>query len=702
MANICQLDVRKNKEKLSDVMRLWRADSATLGFFTSGAFEEYAEKGQILVALDSSDCCVGYLLYRISRDCAVIVHLCVAPMQRGQGAARLLVDYLKQQTSRLRGIRLSCRRDYEVASIWPKFGFVALEEHPGRSHEGKPLTTWWFDHGHPTLFSSASEQALDDKICVAIDANIFFDMGDAADEESAESKTLIADWVQANVELCVTPELFNEIDRNNDPSARDRERKRAHWLRLLQGNRKKYEEYERALRPLYSKPLSPQDESDIRQVAYALSADAQFFVTRDSILLDHGETIYKKFGLSVIRPSDLIIHLDRLESEQDYQPVRLAGTGYTRRPVQSGELEELIESFQQSAAGETAAVLRRTLVSLASDPQHCGCYVIRSDAAEKIALYAYKEKTDVVTEVPLLRVRSTSLGQTIARYVAATIHLRHSSRRSSITRVTDNFLHHSVTRALVEANYILAGKIWTRIGVSKIGPASSVIDTLEHLSSANIDESHLIKNIVSELNQKTVFEDSVAGSEIEKSLWPAKITNLSLTNYIIPIKPAWAKDLFDENLANEDLFGAKLDLALQQEGVYYRKNHFEAPKAPGRILWYVSNAPGFRGSGYVRACSVLDAVLVGKPKELYGKFRRLGVYDWKNIYEASGRDLDVKLMVIRFSHTELFENPIPWATVKMILKDRSVKSNLRSPQRIDVATFTHLYKMGRNINEEKT
>lgn len=696
MTIICLLDI-KNKEKLTDVMLLWRANSATLGFFPAGAFEEYAEKGQVIIAVDSTDSCIGYLLYRASRDTAVIVHLCVAPEQRGAGTARALIEYLKQQTSRLRGIRLNCRRDYEATIVWPKFGFVALQEHAGRSHDGKPLTTWWFDHGHPTLFSQALEQSLDDKICVAIDANVFFDMGESADEESMESKSLIADWVQANIDLCVTPELFNEINRNTDPSSRDRERKRAHSMKLLHGENVRYVEVERALRDLYTKPLSYQDESDIRQVAHALSADAQFFVTRDSGLLDYGEVIYQQYGLTVIRPSDLIIHLDSVEAEGDYQPARLAGTGYTQTLVQSGELDELIAIFQQGSAGETASVMRRALVSLATDPHNCRCYVIRNEKSEKIAVYGIRESTDAVTEVQLLRVRNTSLSQTIARHIAAAVHLRHSSRRASITRVTDKYLNHSVSRALVEANYIPSGQSWMRIGIQKIGPASTVIEALEHLSSNNVEQSQFIQIIVSELGQKSALGDSVRGSELEKSLWPVKITDLNIENYIVPIKPVWAKDLFDENLANEDLFGAKLDLALQLEGVYYRSNHFQAPKAPGRLLWYVSYSKGFNGSGFIRACSVLDEVLVGKPKELYSKFRRLGVYEWKNIYEAVGHNIDKNIMVLRFSHTELFETPISWTTAQMILKEQSVKSNLRSPQPIDVSTFTRLYKLGRDI-----
>jgi len=74
------------------------------------------------------------------------------------------------------------------------------------------LTFWWFDHGHPDLFSIAAH-ADEHRQRVVIDANVFFDLESEGERDSEDSMALLADWVQANIELVVTKELLNEIDR---------------------------------------------------------------------------------------------------------------------------------------------------------------------------------------------------------------------------------------------------------------------------------------------------------------------------------------------------------------------------------------------------------------------------------------------------------------------------------------------------------
>ena len=161
---------------LAIVKKLWRTSKSTLGFFPDAAFNEYAARKQILIALDSDGDCIGYLLYRVSHMKATVVHLCVAQAHRGQGVAKSLIDHLKDITKELHGIGLHCRRDYEANELWPRVGFVALDEKVGRSRSGELLTFWWFDHQHPSLFRFTEEQAIQTKISAVIDSNVFFDL----------------------------------------------------------------------------------------------------------------------------------------------------------------------------------------------------------------------------------------------------------------------------------------------------------------------------------------------------------------------------------------------------------------------------------------------------------------------------------------------------------------------------------------------
>ena len=48
----------------------------------------------------------------------------------------------------------------------------------------------------------------------------------------------------------------------------------------------------------------------------------------------------------------------------------------------------------------------------------------------------------------------------------------------------------------------------------------------------------------------------------------------------------------------------------------------------GRILWYVS-APDKQ----VIAVSHLDEVVINTPKELFRKFKKFGILEWKDLYK---------------------------------------------------------------------
>jgi GNAT superfamily N-acetyltransferase len=117
-----------NDPLLGAVIHLWRANSATLGFFPEGAFRERAEHGQILVATSVADGLVGYLAYRRTRNRVAIIHLCVAEAQRGRSIARLLVERLCEEVRSCAGISLRCRRDFHANRLWSRFGFEAVNE----------------------------------------------------------------------------------------------------------------------------------------------------------------------------------------------------------------------------------------------------------------------------------------------------------------------------------------------------------------------------------------------------------------------------------------------------------------------------------------------------------------------------------------------------------------------------------------------
>ena len=68
-------EVSLTSQVLSRIKAMAKKNRATLGFLPEGAFDAYAQRGWVLAAIADGDV-VGYVIYRISRMRAVLVHLC--------------------------------------------------------------------------------------------------------------------------------------------------------------------------------------------------------------------------------------------------------------------------------------------------------------------------------------------------------------------------------------------------------------------------------------------------------------------------------------------------------------------------------------------------------------------------------------------------------------------------------------------------
>jgi hypothetical protein len=183
-------------------------------------------------------------------------------------------------------------------------------------------------------------------------------------------------------------------------------------------------------------------------------------------------------------------------------------------------------------------------------------------------------------------------------------------------------------------------------------------------------------------------------AHVERLLWPAKMTGTAVPTFIVPIRPIWAAHLFDEVLAGQDLFGASAHLALSFRNVYYRSANPPHIHAPARVLWYVSGEKGRSGTGSVRAASLIDESVQGRAKELFGRFRRLGAYEWRQVLDAAKGDPYGRLTAFSFTHTELFSSPVPWKEVQGILRSVTGHGNpLAGPVQVSDACFAAIYSL---------
>lgn len=116
---------------------------------------------------------------------------------------------------------------------------------------------------------------------------------------------------------------------------------------------------------------------------------------------------------------------------------------------------------------------------------------------------------------------------------------------------------------------------------------------------------------------------------------------------------------------------------------------------PGRILWYVSSDSRYQWAKKIRACSILDEVVIGSAKALFHQYRRLGVYEWEHVLTIAKGNPESQIMALKFSHTELFTGAVTWDDLQELLhKTHGHGSQIQSPVKVTNDLFYRLYKLG--------
>jgi ribosomal protein S18 acetylase RimI-like enzyme len=672
---------------LADVINLHRADSHRLGFFPKGAFEDHARVGQILLALDPDSEVLGYLLYRVAKQRATIVHLCTAPSARGKGVARALVEHLKGVTKPLAGIGLRCRQDYDARHLWAKFGFIALLRKVGRSQDGHELTFWWFDHGHPDLFSLAS--SIDERRQkVVVDANVFFDLQGPEQRDSEDSKALLADWVQASIELCVTKELFNEIDRASDPELRARSHAALTGYPVVKSDDLRFQRTCDELKSSFPEDAILRDESDLRQIAYTVAGEVAYFITRDEVLVERCEPLYKIYGLRALHPAELISELDVIERETQYRPARIEGSRLRNLAIKGDDIEMVIEAFRNTTE-ERVNVFRKLLLHFLSKPRDIETRLVTDLDNRPVIFGVYDRTNAAVLEITMLRGAEHGLAATMVRnFLRATLEAATRDKRSLI-KLSDQAAGAMVMEALAEFGFAEVDGGWAKIAVRAMGDFGGLREAVRQGTAGEAGKS-LAEAAQKAVEAAALSNNADAAAAVESRFWPAKVLGAGLPTFMVSIRSEWAQHFFDNDLAGQLLFGSRNDLLLGVEGVYYCSPKHRHVTAPARILWYVSRGSEGDGSMSIKACSRLEEVVIGKPKELFKRFRRLGVFEWKDVFKAAKNDITNDILALRFSMTERF--PQPFSLDRLEAMD--IRQPFLAPRRVSDEQFTTIYSYG--------
>jgi hypothetical protein len=475
------------------------------------------------------------------------------------------------------------------------------------------------------------------------------------------SRFLLDDWVGELLELCITDEVLSESNDTDDPDLRRALVTTARGYRNLSQHGAPWERHLGRVADLVPRA----GVADHRHLARAIEGGATYFVTRDSKVLEGASSLQGEYGIDVLSPESLLYALDRDRREDRYEPATLQGTDYTERQMGADEQDEFVAALLNTGEGERAHVLRGKVRSALANRRAAEVRVVR-DPNGTVVAGALRIRHDDYLEVGALRVgRIGRLTDTVARQIAFQQRREAANRRLARVVVTDVCPQPAVLRALdAESFEVDAGLRVCRV-TTGIVPADQALG-----------------------HERTIQ----GAAAFERRCWPAKLCDGGLTTWMVAIKPAYAEQLLDANLAAASLFPREPELGLSREHVYYwAPGNTTKLVGPARVLWYVAQSPPGYPVGQVRAVSHLVEVITDRPRSLHRRFSRLGVWSQEQV-EAAGRRTG-SAMALRLTDTQLFADPIDLRDLReMYRSDGRRFAAPRAPVRVSERMFRLIYQ----------
>jgi GNAT superfamily N-acetyltransferase len=689
---------RTDSRYLEDVRQLADDNIKTLSFQPYSFFKKYAQDPGILVATVDKKFC-GYLIWSINpkKSHARVWQLCIAPEYRGNGIARALNSEMVDRTKdKVRSVYLECKANYGIDNMWRKLGYVPTHEKDAKT-PGDVLKRWSIRYNSiPSIFDPDSFMR-DYKTKSAIDAATLYQLNQ--ERKSRQAESLSIDWIRYNLGVCVTDEIFNEIDKNYEGNDRQ-------ILRSIVGDNFANQEcdlqnFNKNLKKLQDfLTISNIDLDDvcIRHIARCAATDIPYLITSQDKLSSLQDEFYVNFGVRLVSLQDMINLQEETTNQLNYQPYRLINSSIKRSDLSSWDLNQLVPSVQKISSPQNKNNLLMELRSYVKNKDTFKSIVLSIDDLPSIlVVYDLSKLDDKIIEIPIFRIlKDVRISDTLANYIIHEILKKTIDNNSDFLIVTDENLEKSEEKILRNQYFIKKNNFsqWIKCCRRGVFNSQGIIDFLSNLSN-EVKEYHEVSGMItSTLRVEDNLIDSIPTIDIERLLWPLKIENSKIDNFIVPIKPEAAKELFDDRLAQENLFGVnKSSLFFSLESVYYRTPYANGglTRSPSRILWYVSQSKdgGYSNLSSIRACSQVDDVIVDEPEHLHKKFQHLGFYNLPQIKKCASPK--GKVMAIKFSHTELFDTTV---SLKLVKKYLNSKAPIQAPIKISNDNFIRLYRLG--------
>jgi len=326
-------------------------------------------------------------------------------------------------------------------------------------------------------------------------------------------------------------------------------------------------------------------------------------------------------------------------------------------------------------------------------------WVVENAESKLLLLFVYEWSKTHELHIPIFRINRSEIDKTLIRYWLLRFIATSVSKKRNFTRITEPHLTDAVLEAIQEDTFMQINQSWVKPNLEIADVSYTVAEAFNDILEQENNLKPFYRVHLSVLQDENARSNAQAMTEIERLLWPVKIIDAEIQTWSIPINSTWAALWFDEELATQTLWGAKMERAFSREGIYYSGSRRISNAVPGRVLWYVTKQPS--GISSIRACSRLDDIIVGPAKELFRQFRHLGIYEWQDLMSMIEGDLDREITAFRFSDTQLFNQPVTYKQWQTITQEfKAADPPIYGPTTMPKEVFAEVYNLGMKGNSD--
>jgi len=300
-----------------------------LGFVPNSRFRQALAVGRLWIAfLDGTYC--GHLMFGGVLPTLKIAQLYILAEYRGRGLAKQFIDNLVvfAEAEDYSSIRARVASDLEANRFWERVHFELRRTEPGGTTTGRiinirirkihpkgPQTHMFnmFDSAENIRVPPARNVPINRSHWYTLDINVWLDLALKREPFYEAARKIVMLASRGHFRLRFTKEALEEARRNPQETDRDPLFEIASaWQTITPVDDAKVNELVEELRAIVFPNRSTvgrraaNDMSDLRHLALSILQQASGFVTRERALLVQRSRIWRRYGLEIISPNDLL------------------------------------------------------------------------------------------------------------------------------------------------------------------------------------------------------------------------------------------------------------------------------------------------------------------------------------------------------------------------------------------------------------